>query len=1197
MNNHQNAKISQNFRVTKALHACKRPFVVSGHDSTPCKVIVSEFDQRNSENLSIRTIGNENAKNLGQPYRVSRPLLSEIQTNTWDSRPSNGGHPFRFEHIESFPGGNPTSEMNSPAKIRTEIVRDCISTTLATPMVPSVRHSVDDTLSPVSFFDEEFDDSILKEIDALCEQQSTMKKERRRFSHSNLSGQIMVSSQNSVNTSVISCNLGASVKFQADESIVKSLHNGLSTMHDRGEHASISADVQDNSRSPNQSDVKRNVESFSNHSMTSTVVNHDDSTNPSLSLGEGSATDAQAYSEYLKSLNDMQKEAATSDIERPLLILAGPGSGKTSTMVARILTLLKEGIGSSNILATTFTTAAASEMRERIGSVAGKPVAKELTICTFHSFGLQLCRSHAEKLGRTSEFLLYGPGQQRRAVIEAVRLMEVDKMTSRDVVVHKVGEDSKSGTLGSCKDKSKKWQKFVTQAKASGRTAEEYRKMGDISSGTILVLYEDILRSCNALDYHDLISSSVKLLTEFPGVYKECQETWKAIVVDEFQDTSAMQYNLLRILSSHNRITVVGDDDQSIFSFNGADTSGFDSFRRDFPTLKEVRLQKNYRSTRSIVEAASSLIRNNLKRCQFKEAVTDNSSGCKITIKECLNEDAQCAFVADKITEMISDNSSDPCSFGSIAILYRRQVSGKAFQACFRTRKIPFNVHGVAFYRKKVIKAVTAMLRTALPGCDDGPFRQVFKALYPGQKEEKKRIIDYIDKISTSRKCSFLSSASDAFNAKISGIFSRSQLAQGRKVLFALDMISKLVGKEQSLSTVLTSVANLLPQRYLFEQRAVIDTDGSKLLNEDHDLRSVLQYLLDDVSDFLSTHGTITKSLQDGLPILHGCGPLLKAFLDYISSREAENFRSRRSDNENSVSLTTIHQSKGLEWDTVFIIKANETEIPLLNESCGVLRDGANSLEEERRLLYVAMTRARKKLCILYVLMDMNQQLLQPSRFLKEFPEHLLEIQVESSWGRMHPCSIPKCAAKNESLNCEESLPTDLEKNKCSTLGNELILINTNNEIEGCLGNSFLRRFKVEDRSTVSNVFHSWAKKQAFQDPRRLLDKVGFVIDERLRSKACKSKDALRSLKSSLRCDEALQFAQYVLRWEQIPPDTRAQLMREKQEHFQKQRIEKSMDASAASTKQIAYLQKLGCTILPTSRLHASRLIEQYKSL
>ncbi|XP_015581831.2 ATP-dependent DNA helicase SRS2-like protein At4g25120 isoform X1 [Ricinus communis] len=1100
----QRARISQNFKAAKALLSRKRPLDSSSSSSS---------------------------KDAESPFtNVKRVPLMEMQTNT----PSS----FRANGIKS-------NDISCSRLTSVSLGNECCLDSVITPIKQHPEcWGLSDNLSTPTLLDDDFDESILKEIDAICDQSSAAKVETQRFNSSSFS--VDKSEENTSDfTTLLSIAASEDIRTQG-------------TLEPRLEDKD-----------------------------TSQTVKHGNM--------------PEEYSKYLQSLNNRQREAACTHISIPLMIVAGPGSGKTSTIVGRVLKLLSEGIGPTNILAMTFTTSAASEMRDRIGGVAGKAIAKELTISTFHSFSLQLCRSHAEKLERTSEFLIYGHGHQRRAIIEAVRLLEKEKTDVQSLHACKPAE-ALNGIMSPeyFKEKSKKWQKFVTQAKASGKTPADYQKMGDEIGASILRNYNDILKSCNALDYHDLISCSVKLLTDYPDVFKECQDSWKAIVVDEFQDTSGMQYRLLRLLASHNHITIVGDDDQSIFSFNGADISGFDSFRLDFPNYREIRLNKNYRSTRHIVEAASSLIQNNMKRCRFKDVVTDNSSGSKITIKECQTEHAQCSFVLDKILEMASDGSPAKQNYGNIAILYRRQVSGKLFQVAFRDRKMPFNVHGVAFYRKKVVKAIIAMLRTALPKCDDGPYRQAFKALLPFEKDEKKRVVDHVEKILTIRKCSFISAAKDIFSAKISGTFKRSQLNQGRKVLLTLEMILKLVHREQSISAVITSVANMVPQQYLLEQRAVVDVDGGKLLNEDNDLRSVLQYLLDDVSDFLSMQCAI-KDVGAVREEERGCITTLKDFIDYITEREKENFRSWRHENENSVTLTTIHQSKGLEWDIVFIIKANESEIPLLHEFNGITKENGTSIEEERRLLYVAMTRARKKLFILYYTLDSNWQMLQPSRFLKEIPDHLREIQAEVCLRDLQ--TEPQDISKG-TVNSTTSLPGEKQPSEVHRDPIDFLEIQNNNDlkeskdpVDVCNGNSFLKRFAVVDRSVVSHLFHQWAKKQAFQNPKRLLDKVGFVIDERLRIKKNKHKDVLRALKACLSCDEAFQYAEYALRWEQIPADERAHMMREKQEYFQKVRIENSMSTSAPTPKQIGYLQNLGCTVVPTSRLHASRLIEQYKSL
>ncbi|MED6156985.1 hypothetical protein PIB30_019283 [Stylosanthes scabra] len=1012
---------------------------------------------------------------------------------------------------------------------------------------PECSKPAPDYFSATGLLDDDFDESFLEEIDDLCQKKTAEKElgQTELLDCSRSCGEVVLRESDA---------FGDAVDLSLDSMDVGS-----------GEFVSFGIDLE-----TKEEELDANRDSLKSREMP------------------------EEYSKYLQNLNERQREAACTDISTPLMIVAGPGSGKTSTMVGRVLMLLNEGISPLNILAMTFTTAAASEMRERIGAIAGKATAKELTISTFHSFSLQLCRSHAEKIGRTSEFLIYGQGQQRNAVIEAVRLLENGKSRSKDGALL-IGEESNAViTPKQFKDKAKKWQKFVTQAKSSGRTSADYRELGNGIGAEILEHYNSILKSCNALDYHDLISCSVKLLTDFPEVFRECQDSWKAIVIDEFQDTSTMQYKLLRIMASHNKITIVGDDDQSIFSFNGADVSGFMSFRKDFPNYKEIRLNKNYRSTRCIVEAASSLIRNNTKRCQLKNVLTDNSSGSKIVVKDCNNEDAQCAFVVDKIIEISSNHSEPTYSFGNIAILYRRQISGKAFQIVFRDRKIPFNIHGVAFYRKKVVRIIISMLRTALPDCDDSSYIRVFKALLQFEKDEKKRVIDHINKISTIRKCSFLLAATDIFSAKISvgnlGIMTfralidyRSQLTHGRKVLMTLEMISKLVLREKSLSAIIASVANLIPEKYLLEKRASVDVDGGTLLNEDCDIRSVLQYLLDDVSEFLSTKFVKMKEERE-ISEDKGCIVVLKAFLDYLFERETENFRARRKDNENSVTLTTIHQAKGLEWDVVFIVKVNESEIPLLHDDKGTVKETGALVEEERRLLYVAMTRARQKLFLLHVMVDSNWQ----------GEMNLQEVQLKQE----------AVQRENTKLDADELIEEQQPEAEVAPMPNDLLnchVTESSNElaefVEANNGNTFLRRFSVEDRSVVSHLFHKWAKKKAFQDQKRLLDKVGFVTDERLRDKRNKHKDLLNKLKLCLCSEEASHYAQHVLRWEQIPADKRAHLMREKQEHFLKQKIENAMGSAAPTDKQISYLKKLGCTVIPTSKLHASHLIEQYKSL
>ncbi|GAQ83934.1 ATP-dependent DNA helicase [Klebsormidium nitens] len=1041
---------------------------------------------------------------------------------------------------------------------------------------------------------------------------------------------------------------------------------------------------------------------------------------------------------YLRKLNPSQREAVLMGADRPLLVLAGPGSGKTSTMVARLLYLLSQGVKASQVLALTFTIAAASEMRERVAREVGKTTAKELTITTFHSFCLQLCRTHAKKLGRTPQFLVYGPSQQRRAVVEALRLIAGERG----------GENAGLMDPRQAKMQAKKWEKFIAQAKADGKTPDFYARSGNTEGAAVLGHYEETLRRCDALDYSDFISCVVRLLETDSEVSSTCEATWTHVLVDEFQDTSAQQYRFLRALAPHKRITVVGDDDQSIFSFNGANAGGFGAFRADFVGHKEVRLQQNYRSTGVIVAAAAALIARNRARCVDKRAFTDNAAGDRIAVVECRTEPAQCAFVVDSILMAITGNGSgngEGPKWGDFAVLYRRQVTGKAFQEAFRARKIPFNCHGVAFYRKKVIRNVLAMLRLMVDPSDPAAGRRAFKALFGEEKEERKKAVDYVEKMSRSNKEGFLATCRGVFAAKVSGTLCRKTLAKGKKAVAAIDTLIKLASRETSLSALVTSVVQCLPARPAFAARAAVDESGGKYLNEDDDPRTLLTVLMDDVDDFLRNHycpadvappepiipdarETGGRSHQPNLPPVErnhslpahsseivfpcdttsaqrrsvdgnpepfayldpnqpqgtraetsvadidlehqeenhrgwllseprshndsnqpqtdsnqtrndsnqtrttanqthneatglgfmrpvvspgrGCVGLVKVFLDHVNVREGQNFKTRREENQDSVTLTTMHQSKGLEWDTVFVIKVNDNETPLLHEDVhGRVEEGAASLEEERRLFYVAMTRARKRLFLTYVVTDSQRQQLSPSRFLCELPHNLLSWQggngapanlpsapeMACQWGNGGRANFPPA----QEMDCQRGGPGEI---RYTVNGEGGGIGPAPNGAGGAAeqsagGMRFLQRFPVESRGVIATLLHKWAKAAAFQEPTRLLKKIGFVVDENLRSKKCKSKDTMRALKSALEEADAVAYAQHVIHFEQLPLEERALLQAERQEHFQQQCSDRAMATASVTAKQMAYLRSLGCTANPTNRLEASKLIEHYKSI
>ncbi|GBG92397.1 hypothetical protein CBR_g55304 [Chara braunii] len=388
------------------------------------------------------------------------------------------------------------------------------------------------------------------------------------------------------------------------------------------------------------------------------------------------------------------------------------------------------------------------------------------------------------------------------------------------------------------------------------------------------------------------------------------------------------------------------------------------------------------------------------------------------------NDAAQCAYVVDRIivaanTQAREEGSTKP-PYGAFAILYRRQVTGKLFQIEFRKRGIPFNVHGVAFYRRKIIRNVMAMLRAVLPGNNDQACRRVFKFLFSENKEESKKAVEYVEKVARAYNKKFLEAAQAIFGGKVSGTFTKRQLNQGKKTLAAIQTLCLQSLKEHSLSSFVGTVTKMIPQRAVFESKAVIDENGGKLLNEDSDPRSVFDYLMDDVASFLADHYVPCllgnyDAMQQGDDQGHckdgaqgemkqtGCINAVRSFVDHVAARETENFRGIVRDNQNAVTLTTMHQSKGLEWDNVFVVKVNDGDVPLRRQDFGAPPESGGSLEEERRLLYVAMTRARCNLVLTFVMVDENRQILPRSPFIHELPRQLINWKLLCQLTAKHP--------------------------------------------------------------------------------------------------------------------------------------------------------------------------------------------------
>ncbi|KAK3233917.1 hypothetical protein CYMTET_55814 [Cymbomonas tetramitiformis] len=813
-------------------------------------------------------------------------------------------------------------------------------------------------------------------------------------------------------------------------------------------------------------------------------------------------------------LNPQQQRAIESCPDQPLLVLAGPGSGKTSVITRRLVHILRHG-SPSGILALTFTAAGAQEMSKRVKQLINDGDGGEdlLHISTFHSFCLQLCREHAKLLERTSEFTIFGRQQQRKVAMEAARIEGLACLPEE-------GERAEE------KKAELHWEQVITRAKSEGKGAEDLEAEGKLDESRTLHRYQELLKKCNALDLHDFVNGAVQLLEKHSEeVAEACQRKWSHVLVDEFQDTSSMQYKLLKFLASHRRVTAVGDDDQCIFAFNGSNVGNFAAFRADFGGGAEVRLESNYRSTGTIVAAAQALIRSNESHCAAKKVVSEQDSGESIRVLECRTEQTECSTVLDSVLASAAAGTR----LSEISILYRRQVTGRAFQEALLQRGIPFNLHGTAVYHRKAVRDAVAVMWAILleENGESSVARRAVKALLAVGRSEAKKIAERIEKMAAAEDKSFLATARSLFGCRISGTLTSQQLIQGRKALQSLKVLRTVARQEQSLSALVHTVVAHLPQRGTLETKAAaVNQAEGKLLNEVADPRSLLEVIMADVNDFLRSQNE-GGGIEERKAAQVGCAQLLRSFLNHLALREAQSDRDRQAENKNAITLTTMHQSKGLEWDEVYVVRLSDNEIPLVHESSRGAP--ASTLEEERRLFYVSMTRARRRLILTFPVFDPRRQPLSPTRFLKAIPRALLDWQSGIFGTSVKRQAVVHPPTSTTDAGCATNV--GVADSAKASVGTEAPPMGLNSDgKEGPTGSEymFLQRFNSVASPVIAKMFHKWAKMQAFQEPNRLLTKVSFILDQTLSCSKGPAKEGLQALRSELIKPEAFLFAEEV---------------------------------------------------------------------
>lgn len=646
----------------------------------------------------------------------------------------------------------------------------------------------------------------------------------------------------------------------------------------------------------------------------------------------------------IDSLNDRQKEAVVNT-DGPMLILAGAGSGKTKVLTTKVAYLIEEkNIDPNNILAITFTNKAAKEMKERIFKLEGNS-AFYIQISTFHSFGLKILKENCELLGYEKNFTILDSDDSLSIIKKIMKELNIDANKYNPKAIKNVISNNKNEIID-----PEKYSLYVN-TDFDEIALEVYRK------------YEKSLKINNAVDFDDLLILPLKLFNNNPGVIQKYQEKYKYVFIDEYQDTNEPQYILSKMISAkYKNITVVGDADQAIFTWRGANYKNILNFEKDYKDAKVVLLEENYRSTKTILNAANNVIKNNKVRKE-KNLWTQNEEGSKITYYKAFDEKDESNYVVNEIKKLMEKgvNPKDIC------VLYRANAQSRTVEEAFLTSNISYNIVGsYAFYNRKEIKDLIAYLKLIYNNKDDVSLLRVIN--YPKRGIGNKAIENLAIKSNVLDKSLY-------------------EVIDSGKELEFKNMIEEIKKEESHLT--LTELIDM-----------VLDKSGMKKSLEDE--KSIeADIRLENLEEF--------KSIAKAMEINEGIVSL-EELLDKLAL--VSDVSEQKNDNEDKVTLMTMHAVKGLEYDYVFVVGVEEGLFPHSNSL-----ESNDELEEERRLCYVAITRAKKKLYlinarsrILYGKVSSNV----PSRFINEISDEYIETIGKKDDSNLFKPKIDKNKMMNE---------------------------------------------------------------------------------------------------------------------------------------------------------------------------------------
>lgn len=676
--------------------------------------------------------------------------------------------------------------------------------------------------------------------------------------------------------------------------------------------------------------------------------------------------------DLLKDLNEAQR-AAVEYIDGPSLVIAGAGSGKTRVLTYKIAYLLSQGMKPWSIMALTFTNKAAREMKERIGKLVGNDLAQHLYMGTFHSIFSRILRAEAEHIGFNNNFTIYDESDSRSLIKAIVKEMGLDDKKYKPAAVHAKISMAKNNLMSAA-------------AYESDAAIFEQNKRAQMPEvGKIFVAYVQRCKQANAMDFDDLLTLTYQLFREHEDIRHKYAARFDYVLVDEYQDTNHVQMSIvMQLCQEKQRVCAVGDDSQSIYSFRGANIDNILNYQRQFQGTRLFKLEQNYRSTQTIVEAANSLIKHNRNQIP-KDVFSENAKGEKIQYKPAYSDKEEAAIVAKDVKRI---RREDGCQYSDFAILYRTNAQSRSFEEEFRKQGIPYRIYGgLSFYQRKEIKDIIAYFRLVAN---------------PDDEEAIKRIINYPARgigATTVLKIADCAHQNQVSFWEVIGAPERYGLAVNKGTMNKLETFRLLIFSfiERAQTTDVYELGDAIIKESGISQDIMSGKDADDLARQEN------------LEEFLSGMSAFVEERREE-------GRFDKLFLqDYLQDVALLTDADSDGDkDEPRVSLMTVHAAKGLEFPTVFVVGLEENIFPS-PLSAASLRE----LEEERRLLYVAITRAEKH-CILtnaknrwrYGKMEFDN----PSRFIDEIDGKLIDCQDEAGGSLFGSMSESRLGSRSGSM-------------------------------------------------------------------------------------------------------------------------------------------------------------------------------------